>query len=188
MTISTTQSFVVLQGNGLTTEFPFNFNIPQDSIKVSITNVFGVETVLTDDGFSVTGFGQNNGGIVTIIPAPVADTLITIERDIPYTQPVSIENQQRFFASVIMNALDRIVMQLQQILREILKAPRVKTVDLTGLNLELPSPSAGEVIGWNTQETGFANVDFASLETRVSVLENSMQQALARISALEQNN
>jgi len=117
MTIANELSSVTFTGNGATTVFPFTFLIPADTIRVSIVED-GIPAVLTEDQYTVSGLGNPAGGSVTYNPSgtPIPSTTrLVIERRVPYTQTLSIENQQRFYADVIMNALDRVVMQIQQL-------------------------------------------------------------------------
>lgn len=117
MTIENEQSEVFYQGNGATTEFPFSFLIPEGALEVFILEGI-METPVSSSLYSVAGLDNPAGGTVTY---PLSGALlpssqsIIIRRRLPYTQPINIENQQRFFASVFTTALDRATMQVQQI-------------------------------------------------------------------------
>jgi len=118
MTITNEQSQVIYTGNSSATVFPFSFIIPEDGLQVSLLEDF-VETPLTAGiDFTVVGLGNALGGAVTYSPEagpmPPSQKLI-IRRAIPYTQPINIEDQQRYYASVVMRGFDRATMQIQQI-------------------------------------------------------------------------
>ena len=115
MTITNEQSEVVFQGNGSATEFPFTFLIPQGSEQVLMSTPEVGEFELTPPEYSITGLGNADGGQVVLpLPLPLGSTL-AIRRNLPLTQETDIGNQQKFFASVVTGALDRIVMLVQQI-------------------------------------------------------------------------
>lgn len=117
MTITNEKSEVVYEGNSAATEFSFDFLIPEDALQVLISDGSS-ETKLAESEYSITGLGNENGGAVTYHPAagPLAsDNFIIIQRALPLTQPVTLENQQAFFPSVVGGALDRAVMQIQQL-------------------------------------------------------------------------
>ncbi|MGB7910121.1 MAG: hypothetical protein WCF58_19065, partial [Syntrophobacteraceae bacterium] len=128
--LTTTQSYSTYQGNGSTTQFPFNFIVQAaNQLVVSITNNNvspPVTTVLGTSQYSVSGIGSGNefaggsgpGGVVTYpasgSPLP-AGWSITIQRIVPYVQPVSLSNQGAFYPAVVEAALDYLTMQTQQL-------------------------------------------------------------------------
>lgn len=118
MTISTTASSVQFQGNGVTTSFPYTFKIPTASdVVVTFIDDDGSETVLSTSQYAISGLGTENGGSVTypVTGSPLAaGQYLTIERDIPYTQPTRLVNQSGFFPNVVEGALDRLTMLIQQ--------------------------------------------------------------------------
>ena len=128
--LTTTQSYATYQGNGSTTQFPFNFIVQAASqLVVSITNNNvnpPVTTVLGTSQYSATGIGGGNefaggsgpGGVVTypVSGYPLsAGWSITIQRIVAYAQPVSLSNQGAFYPAVVEAALDYLTMQTQQL-------------------------------------------------------------------------
>jgi len=120
MTITNTDRSVVFVGNGVTTVWPYGFIIPDaGSLVVKVTVIAtGVETVISSGDFVATGLGNASGGTITYptvgSPLPATDQ-ITIYREVPATQPVTITNQTRYFADVVMGVWDRIVMMMQDV-------------------------------------------------------------------------
>lgn len=128
MTISTTTSSVTIGGNGSTLVFSFPFVADNPStMEVYYTDASGITTLLSPSVYTLfinapaTGQLWGVGGTVTYpntgsppTPIPVG-TFITISRDVPYTQTVSIANQGAFYPQVIEQGLDLLELQIQQI-------------------------------------------------------------------------
>jgi hypothetical protein len=114
MTIANETALVRYVGNGVTTEFPFEFLIPEGALLVQVFNGSTISD-LDSSAYSVSGLGNANGGTVTLND-PLADGHeIYISRVLAYVQETSIANQQRFYASVVENAFDYFVMLAQQL-------------------------------------------------------------------------
>jgi len=128
MTISTTTSTITHLGNGATTVFSFPFvGVSQDDLVVSYTNTSGVVTVLSPSLYTVAinstpvGGLWGIGGFVTYPntgspPTPIATgTTISISREVPYEQTVSIGNQGAFYPQAVEQGLDLLELQIQQL-------------------------------------------------------------------------
>lgn len=159
--LTTSQSYVTYQGNGVTTEFPYNFYVQQAGhMVVSITDNTqdpAQTTVLSASQYSVTGIGSDTGGTVTYplsgseLPAGWS---ITIQRIVPYQQSTSLTNQGAFYPQVVEAALDFLTMGLQQIEAQLTGA--VPAAGPKGVDWRGPyDPSAyynqGDGVGWNSQ-------------------------------------
>jgi hypothetical protein len=117
--LTSTQSYVVYQGNGATTVFPFNFYVPAaGDLVVTITNTAtGVSTVLASTQYAVTGIGNATGGSVTYgtgNPLAAGNT-IAIQRIVPLQQNTSLSNQGALYPAVVEAALDYLTMAVQQL-------------------------------------------------------------------------
>lgn len=127
MTITTTNRYALFIGNGVTTVFPYTFEIPSaDALQVSLQDAISGELiqVLAPGSYSVTGLGSPTGGSVGYNPGtPIPSTqALVILRTVPYTQQLDIENQGGFFPDTLEQQLDFIVMQIQQLAEEITRA------------------------------------------------------------------
>lgn len=116
MTISNTKTVVTAQGNGVTTQFAYDFLIPEASdAEVIYTDLLGQQTPLLPSQYTITGLGNVLGGNVTYplsgLPL-VAGTYLTIQRVLPVVQGTSISNQGPVFAA-IEDALDYLTMLAQ---------------------------------------------------------------------------
>jgi hypothetical protein len=151
MTISTTSSYTIQGGDGVNTAFPFAFRIPgispndQTNVIVTITNATvtpNVVTVLLDTQYSITGVStpaaQSNAGVVTypLTGSPLASGwTITIARNIPLTQPLSLPNQSGYYPAAIEAEFDRLEMQIQQV-NDGVNAPDTIVVPSIGVIVE----------------------------------------------------
>lgn len=123
--------------NGATTNFAYGFKIDAEThIRVVETVVAtGLETDLTlNSDYTVTGVGSDTGNVV-ITPARASGKSVTLVRNVPFTQPVVLENQGAYFAKVVEAALDRGVARDQQLQEQISRAV-VVPISADGTDLE----------------------------------------------------
>ena len=188
MTVSTTQSRVVLSGNGSVTVFPFSFLIPASGDELIIyTDSSGNETTLTSSQYTVTGFGNATGGTVTypLSGSPIASgTTLTIARNLPYVQGTSLANQGPFLPSSIEAALDYNIMAIQQIVDLNARSISVPVTDSTSENTTLPAASAraGTLLAFADSTGAITTSNAGSLDT-VNNLQTALNTASASASA-----
>jgi hypothetical protein len=143
MTVSSTSSRVVYNGNGSTTVFPFAFKVQSSAdLVVVFTDATGTDSTLSPSVYSATGFGQDAGGSVTypLSGSPIATgTRLTIYRQVSPTQPTSISNQGAMWPAVIEAALDRLTFIVQYFLDGLSRALVISPTDGGTLN---PLPNA----------------------------------------------
>jgi hypothetical protein len=121
MTVATQSNLVVYLGDGVGTVFPFTFPVYDEShIKVYTRDLTTRElTLISDADYGVTGVGNENGGNVTFLVAPVNTVQIIIARLLPFTQDMDVENQGGFYPKNFENELDLLEMQVQQLTEEL---------------------------------------------------------------------
>lgn len=119
MTLSNLVNAVTFTGNGVTTVFPYAFNIPDaDSIEVVIydTTTFSEVTLVEGTDYTASAYDNDAGGNVTYTgggtPLPATQTL-TIRRKPPLEQGLLLTTQSNFAPAALMDQLDKIVMMLQ---------------------------------------------------------------------------
>ena len=114
-------------GNGVTTVFDYDFRIVSRAhLRVVSTSADGEEMTLElDDDYDVSDVGAANGGAVTITPAPVSGSTITIFLNVPFTQEMNLENQGAYYAETVEAAFDLAVMRDQQMAEEIHRAVKM---------------------------------------------------------------
>lgn len=154
MTIATQTNIAIGRGNGATIAFNYGFIIPSlADLVVTYTDASGVQTVLDDSQFTVTGIGDAAGGTVTypISGGAIATgTTLTIQRVVPYTQPTSLVNQGGYYPSVVEAALDNLEMQIQQAVASINTGLHYPAIDVSPVS-ELPAAAAraGKFFGFD---------------------------------------
>jgi hypothetical protein len=104
-------------GDGVATAFEYKFKILEPRhLQVIRTDASGTDSILVlDADYTVTGTGNDGGGSAVIVPAPAAGTKITLLLDVPFTQETDLENQGAYYAETVEQALDLVVMRLQQL-------------------------------------------------------------------------
>lgn len=161
MTISTTTSVVTYQGNNATTAWTFSFVGDNSStISVYLTNSSGIiGSALPSNQYGIVinsvpvGGLWGIGGTVTypLSGSPLAPgNYISIVRNVPYTQNVSISNQGAFYPQAVEQALDILELQIQQINTESLYSVRAPIQDPLPLNT-LPT--------YNLRANGYLSFD-----------------------------
>jgi hypothetical protein len=107
-------------GNGITTRFPFAYKVfARDDVLVALTSASGVETILTlDADYTVTLNVDQNlspGGFIDMTVAPAVGTMLAATSDVALVQSLDLTNGGGFHPKVINEALDRVVINVQQL-------------------------------------------------------------------------
>lgn len=156
-------------GNGAATSFAFTFKVFSSAdIALSVANSAGVETLLVLDADYTVTLNANQdtspGGSVTYpisgSPLPVGSTLVIVG-DIDFNQPLDLPAGGNFSPLALENQLDRTVMQIQE-LDERLGRALLLPVN-SSFTVALPTPAAGELLGWDQSETGIINYTFEDI-------------------------
>ena len=158
MTLASTQSKVIYAGNGSTVAFavPFMF-VKNDDIEVVLMDAEEVEhikTISTD--YSLTGAGEQTGGVCTMNVAPATGETLTIRRNPAIVQEVDYVENDAFPASTHEAALDKLTM-ICQALSERLDRTITFKVSSTVTGIEFPDPVAGRALAWNDEGDNFEN-------------------------------
>lgn len=183
MTVETEERLVVYRGNGLTTIFPFEFDIPEADFATVTIQDFDTGTILdtlTPGTYTLNGVGNPLGGNVVypLDATPVLDDTkqLVIVRTVPYTQEMSISNQGGFHPEVLEEQLDLIVMQIQQIAeqqgRSLIVNPGQDVPDLTAIAAaEYWAGIAVDAAEQASQYASFAKHDWVPID----ILGNGVQ-------------
>jgi hypothetical protein len=121
MTISnTSRTAGPFLGNGVTKRFPFAYKVfDRVDVLVALTSASGVETVLTQDAdYTVTLNNDQNlnpGGYIDLTVAPASGTLLAATSNVAIVQQLELTNNGGFYPKVINDALDRMVINIQQL-------------------------------------------------------------------------
>jgi len=149
VTISSEISKITYLGDGATATFPIPFYfLANDEVKLVHTGEDATETVWNEGThYTLTGAGLPGGGTATIATAPSdftpeSGTSLTIKRNLDLVQETDYPEGGQFPASAHEQALDRIVMLLQQMNEEIARAFKIPTSDVIGTDVEASSAAA----------------------------------------------
>lgn len=164
MTISSTDDPRAgpFNGNGAQTAFPFEFKVFSDEdLLVVQTDADGVETELVlDSDYSVSLNADQNadpGGTVNMAVAPPTGETLTIVSDLDFTQTMDLTNGGGFYPEVVENAVDRAVMLIAQVNGKVLRSLQLAVSTPDGVDVTLPAPVAGNVLGWDADGLSLAN-------------------------------
>lgn len=143
MTIATTTSRVVAQGNGATTAFSYNFLIPTaDDVVVTFTDASGNSTELAASQYAISGLGNPAGGSVTypLSGSPMATgQSLSVQRLLPLKQLTKLTNQGGYYPDVVEDAMDALEMQIQQLSDSFGRSLVMPPTDPLGVSGQLPS-------------------------------------------------
>ncbi|MBD1412790.1 hypothetical protein NUJ30_08780 [Burkholderia contaminans] len=147
MTISSTANKAIGYGNGVATNWPHKFLIPNaNQLTVILTDPSGNQTTLSPSQYAVSGIGNRNGGTVTYplsgAPLPVGWS-ITRLRVLPIVQQTDIVNQSGFYPDVLESAMDYQTMTQQQLAEQQTRSIAFPVVDdQTAISPVLPAAAA----------------------------------------------
>ena len=142
MTVSNTASQTTVSGNGAQTVFNYGFEIAVGaSWSLWLEDNLGNITLISPSAYSVSGVGTSTGGTFTypLLGSPVpAGSTLTFQRETPNQQQTSLGNQGAYYPQVVEEALDWIVMQVQELVNNATRSLAGPPADGVALNL-LPS-------------------------------------------------
>ncbi len=172
MTLSTTTSRITYAGDGSTVSFavPFSF-FGADEIDVIERNAeTGIETsrVLTTD-YTVAG-GGGATGTVTAVTAPDATKSWTLARRTKRTQMVDYTPNDPFPAETHERALDRLTALVQELDEKLGRAAALSPTSPL-INVTLPTPESGKLLGWRGDANGLENKNIPSGTTIYTAID-----------------
>jgi hypothetical protein len=160
MTISSTQTRISYNGNGVTTEFAFPYLfLAAADLEVRLVAANGAVTLLTlNTDYTVTGVGDDNGGEITLNVAPAVGQRLVLNRVMDLVQEIDYITGDPFPAQTHERGLDRLTMMVQQHeerLDRTLQLPITSEADASAID-----PEAVEVVAGIADEvTAVALID-----------------------------
>lgn len=117
MTISNQTTSITYEGNGSATNFPFPFRVDEAThlVLTKITVATQVEEVVSPGLYTVNNLGSEGTGSVDFSPALSSDYHLRIDRVLPVTQELDIQNQSGFSPETVEEAFDKLTMIAQQL-------------------------------------------------------------------------
>lgn len=141
MTVSTTTTKAIYNGDGSTTAFPttFEFFDAADIEVIERVIATGAETIKTlSTDYTVSG-GNGATGTVTAVTAPASTVQWAIRRKTPLTQQIDYVENDDFPAETHEEGLDRGVMIAQERQEELDRALKFPVFDAASLDPEIPN-------------------------------------------------
>jgi len=178
--LNTDDNKFLLDGNGIKTEFEFDFKIFKDTdLKVSKINktTFAETPVVLNVDYTVQISRIQSGGKVIFITPPTDNEKAFGYRDIAILQPEEIPTEGSFPEVSLENALDRSCMisqQLQEQVNRTLKTPSFSNI--TNINIE--QPIDGRAVTWEIEGVT-ATLKNSNVNPDDVVVEATEQVALA---------
>ena len=181
----------IFTGDGKTTRYPFDFRILKtEHIAVFTDDAIGNEHILSE-GRDYTAALETDGGHIDLAAPLGKGRRLVIVSNQPYLQPAVFTNHGGFYPANLNDALDKLVIQDQQILEQIRRALKVSVI--SNVNLTLPAPSPGKGIGWNADGSGLENNNYHEqaaasaerAEDAAKQAENEVKKVSAGLSGLK---
>ena len=164
MTIASTVSKAVYDGNGSTTLFPVPFPfVREEDLTVIRRDQRGMDTRLAlGEDYAVDGAGTPEGGGVTLNAAPAEGERLLVRREPAIVQETDYQENDAFPAQTHEAALDLLTMIAQGLSERLDRAIALgPTSSFAGLTV--PDPQPGRALGWRDDGAGLTNVDPASI-------------------------
>ena len=165
MTIEVNYNPIRQQGNGVTTQFSYDFYALSDQYLVVYIEEDGVQTVTTDYTATV----SETGGIVTFNVAPTENQYVVITRSTTINQEVPYTTSRGFDAKVVESSFDKDIAISQELQNQLTRTPKLP--EGYNYNIQLPNPDDGKALVWNGNQGVIRNSDYT--------LEESMARAAA---------
>ena len=142
-------------GDGSQKVFSFPFPIFWDSdLEVRV----GSAVLMT--GYTVFGAGSSKGGAVVFAGAPAAGSRVTLRRKQTYARTDDFLDERAPTPHELNDAIDENVAAIQELAEQASRAVQLPlSADLSQpLSLDLPSPEANKVLGWNGAANALVNI------------------------------
>jgi hypothetical protein len=172
MTVNTTNiTSGPYSGNGITTGFSYTFRAElKTQLLVYVkdaSNVITTKTVDTD--YTVSGLGDDDGGVVTFLTAPVTGETVYIRSNYQATQDTDFDSQGGFFPDVHEAAIDKLTFQIQQLQDQVNRSLRININDDTGSLDPLAEITANSFLRANATADGYDHFTLPSVGVTAEV-------------------
>jgi len=159
MSVDTTTRKQTFNMDGSTVNFDFTFRAlrgNEEDIKCLIISTTGTITLLTYSTEYSVVIDRDGGGTVTVSDPETTGTTLLVYRDTTNTQESDYEDFNQFPADTVENDFDKRTMRSQEIDDDISRAVKAN-ISSSLSDIELPTPSAGKALVWDTGLTGITN-------------------------------
>ena len=178
MTVTTTTTRSVFTGDGLTASFPFTFALQQASdLEVYVNDVLqnlGSAYSVQPTGNSYPCVGGNI--VFTLLSTPANQAAGLVVRVMQETQTTALPVEGNISEQTFENVFDKAVMLIQQ-LQEIINRSITIPITSENVNLQLPAPSANDLIGWDALAQNIVN--YAGPQNIIDAAINTIQGSIS---------
>ena len=173
-------------GNGVNRSFPFTFKVfTATEVLVTYLDIAGVQSTLAlSSDYTVSLNTDQNaapGGVVTLLTAPVTGAYITLTSQVSNTQNLSLTNSGGFYPQSINDALDRVVIQVQQLAEQL-----SRTFQISVSSIGSPGAYIGDYLA--QAEAAAASAAAAVNSTLISATNSAASATSSAASALVSSN
>ncbi len=166
--------------DGSQTAFPFPFPVFNNADVRVYLDLTRITT-----GFTVTGAGADDGGTVTFVTAPVAGARITLLRLLNVERVSDFQAGGPLRAAALNDELDSLTAIDQQLAESLGRCVQRAPGSPDAVDLTLPAPIAGAVLGWNGSADALVNdpMDYVGLAADIARLRDGIPEAADSIAA-----
>ncbi len=166
------------EGNGVSTQFDFNFKIEQAAhLHVIRTSLDGVETVLAENNYQVSLDADRTGSITLSESLPTGEK-ITLLLNPPFTQLVDLPNQGAWNPEVLESALDKLTSCLLKLREEVSRAVKIKaSSDLADLDDLLADIEALADVASDVKSLAVVKSDIAACAANIAAILSADEEA-----------
>ncbi|ADU61364.1 MAG: hypothetical protein KUA35_09670 [Pseudodesulfovibrio sp.] len=163
MTLSSVESKTLYAGNGSTASFaiPFMF-LRDEDIELVLSTGQGERPLARSTDYSLSGAGEQTGGLCTLAAPPAQDEVLVIRRNPAMVQEVDYVENDAFPAATHEAALDKLTM-ICQALAERLDRTITFRVSSAVTGVTLPEPEPGRSLAWNEAGSNLTNKEVVAL-------------------------
>ncbi len=190
MTVSTQVRVTAHAGDGETQVFSYAFKVLSAAeLLVIMVDADGMETQLAQNtDYSVSGVGEESGGLVTYVTAPGNGTVLYHIGATDLSSNLDLSQAGPFPSAAIEAGFDKLTRITQELDDRLDRAPRMPYGE-TGLSLPRLADRSDKVLGFNADGSGFAlGVSASLLESTLAAAANdfavSAQSWLTNVAAL----
>ncbi len=145
-----------------------------------------VGTGVMTSGYTVVGEGSSTGGAVAFATAPTAGSRVTLRRKQTYARTGDFLDERAPTPHELNDAVDEAVAAIQELAEQASRSVRRPlSADLSQpVDLSLPDPEAGKLLGWNGSANALVNVaqvDTSDVLRKSQNLADLPDKAQARI-------
>src|ERR1700722_6228602 len=157
--VPTTNSTSSATGDGVTNTFTFTFELLQASdLTVYVAGILQTQNV----AYIVTPTGGSypcTGGTITFQATytPANNAAILMARQLTLTQTINLPVEGALPSSTLQTVFDRACMQIQQLNTNQNLSITLPITEIGSVNTQLPTPTALDVIGWDSTGTNIVN-------------------------------